>query len=57
MLFHHFLRGEIVTAALALKSMLDIAAFSVASFTCVQVKVRGSVGVRVWVSWVSDVVM
>ena len=50
MLFYHFLRGEIVTAALALKSMLDIAAFSVASFTCVagQGRVGGMVGVRVW---------
>lgn len=40
MLFYHFLRGEIVTAALALKSMLDMAAFSVASFTCIEGQVR-----------------
>lgn len=40
MLFYHFLIGDTVTAALALKSMLDMAAFSVASFTCVQVRVR-----------------
>lgn len=31
----YFLRGDMVTAALALKSMLLIAAFKVDSFTCI----------------------